>query len=179
MLIELFMTFFLIGSVSFGGGYAMIPLLQEQVVNRHGWMEQQHFIDVIAVSGMSPGPIATNMAILIGFKEEGLLGALIAMLGTVLPSIIMIIGVGSLFYKVHKNDRVKASFYGLRSTITGLIIYTAIMFAINNGMLSSISWFTFSQIVICLGSLSAFLFFRKHPVSVIIVSGLVCIALYG
>jgi chromate transporter len=116
---------------------------------------------------------------MIGYNEKGLLGALIAMLGTVLPSIIIIIGVGSLFYKIHKNDRVKASFYGLRSIITGLIIYTGIMFAINNGMLSSMSWFTFSQIVIFAGSLTAFLFFRKHPVSVIIVSGLVGIALYG
>jgi len=179
MLLDLFITFFMIGLVSFGGGYAMIPLIQDQVVNRHGWMELQHFSDIIAVAGMSPGPIATNIAVFIGYEKMGLLGAIIAMIGTILPSLIIILVLGRLFYKVRDNDLVKSSFYGLRAIITGLIIYTAIMFAETNGMLSSMSWYTWSQILIFLGSLSAFLFFHKHPVSILIISGLVGIALYG
>ncbi|WP_028611380.1 chromate transporter [Paenibacillus harenae] len=179
MLIDLFITFFMIGLVSFGGGYAMIPLIQEQVVNRHGWMEAQQFTDVIALTGMSPGPIATNIAIFIGYEQQGVLGAVIAMLGTILPSLLLILGVGMLFYKISEHPLVQSSFYGLRSVITGLIFYTAIMFAGNNGMFTPLSWYTWSQILIFAGSLIAFLVFRKHPVSVIVISGLVGIALYG
>ncbi|MBD2867226.1 chromate transporter [Paenibacillus arenilitoris] len=179
MLFELFVTFLMIGLVSFGGGYAMIPVIQEQVVERHGWMEAQQFSDVIAVAGMSPGPIATNIAIFIGYEQHGLIGALVAMFGTILPSLVLILGLGMLFYKISEHPLVKSSFYGLRSVVTGLIFYTAIMFAGNNGMLSSFSWFTWSQILIFAGSLVAFLVFRKHPVTVIAISGLVGIALYG
>lgn len=179
MLIELFITFFLIGLVSFGGGYAMIPLIQEQIVNQHGWMEQQHFIDTIAIASMAPGPIATNIAVLIGYDEHGLIGAIVATLGTIMPSVIIILILGRIFYKIKDNHLVTSSFYGLRAVITGLIIYTAYMFADTNGMLASMSWYTWSQIIIFLGSLAAFLFFRKHPVSVLIISALVGIAVYG
>ncbi|NIK75100.1 chromate transporter [Paenibacillus castaneae] len=179
MLIELFITFFLIGLVSFGGGYAMIPLIQEQIVNQHGWMDQQHFIDTIAIASMAPGPIATNIAVLIGYNEKGLLGAVIATMGTVLPSVIIILILGKIFYKIQDHSLVKSSFYGLRAIITGLIIYTAYMFADTNGMFASMSWYTWSQILIFAGSLAAFIVFHKHPVSVIILSALVGIAVYS
>ncbi|WP_373232551.1 chromate transporter [Cohnella sp.] len=179
MLIDLFVTFFMIGLVSFGGGYAMIPLIQEEVVNRHEWMNNQHFTDLIGVAGISPGPIASNIAILIGYQEAGIVGAIIASLGILLPSLIIVIAVGMFFFRVRQNKLMQSSFYGLRSIITGLIFYAAVMFALNSGLMSSLSWFTWSQILIFIASLCALLFFRKHPVSIIILSGLVGIALYG
>lgn len=179
MLLELFVTFFFIGVVSFGGGYAMVPIIQAEVVNRHGWMTNQEFTDVIAIAGMSPGPIATNSAIIIGSSEAGFLGAIVSAIGIVLPSMIFILVVGSLFYKIQKHALVKSAFYGLRPIIIGLIIFSAIIFAINNGLISSISWHTISLLGIFVASLAALMYFRIHPAYVIVLSGLVGIAIYS
>lgn len=178
MLMDLFLTFFVIGFVSFGGGYAMIPLIQEEVVARHQWMNAEQFADVIAVAGMSPGPIATNSAIFIGYQKEGVVGALVASVGMLLPSLILILAVGIVFAKVQQSKLVKSSFYGLRCVITGLIVYAAILFATGSGITTSFSWFALSQILIFLCSLIALIFYRKHPVVIILISGLVGIAIY-
>ncbi|MFD2670318.1 chromate transporter [Marinicrinis sediminis] len=179
MLWDLFITFFMIGFVSFGGGYAMIPLIQEEIVHNHGWMTAQEFTDVIAVAGMSPGPIATNTAIFIGYNQMGLTGAVLSALGMILPSLMIILAIGAIFYKIQKSMMVKSAFYGLRSIITGLIVYAAILFAVNNGLVSSISWHTFSLILIFGLSLLALLRYRIHPVYVIVMSGLVGVTVYG
>ena len=179
LLLELFTTFLLIGFVSFGGGYAMIPLIQEEVVNRHAWMTTQEFSDVIAVAGMSPGPIATNSAIFIGYGEAGVIGAMVAAAGMVIPSLLIILVVGMVFYKVQKSKLVKSAFYGLRPIITGLIMYAAFIFAVNNELISSLSWHSLSLIGIYLASLAALIYFRIHPAYVIILSGLVGIAVYA
>lgn len=179
MLWDLFLTFFKIGLVSFGGGYAMIPLIQEEVVVRHGWLTAQSFADVIAVAGMSPGPIATNSAIFIGYGQMGVPGAIVAAFGMVLPSLMIILAVGAVFYKLKDNMTIRSAFYGLRSIITGLIIYAAIVFAINNGLVATISWHTASLLIIFALSLLALIRYRIHPVYVILVSGLVGVTLYG
>lgn len=179
MLWDLFLTFFMIGFVSFGGGYAMIPLLQQEVVNRHQWMTFQTFTDVIAVAGMSPGPIATNSAIFIGYEQMGIMGAGISALAVILPSFIIILAVGAVFYKIRESTVVISAFYGLRSIVTGLIIYAAIIFATNNGLFSSLSWHSISLILIFALSLVALIRYRIHPVYVILLSGLVGAAFYG
>ena len=165
--------------VSFGGGYAMIPLIQEEVVERHGWMTAQAFTDVIAVAGMSPGPIAANSAIFIGYDQMGFWGALVSALGMILPSFLIILVIGTVFYKVQQSFVVKSAFYGLRSVVTGLIVYAAILFAMNNGLVSAISWHTISLWIIFGLSLLALIRFRIHPVYVILLSGLAGVALYG
>lgn len=169
----------MIGFVSFGGGYAMIPVIKEEVVYHHGWMSPQVFTDVIAVAGMSPGPIATNTSIFVGYQVAGLPGAIISAIGMTLPSLIIILVVASFFYKVYKNKLVKSAFYGLRPIITGLIFYAAITFAVENGLVSSFSWHTFSLLAIFAGSLFALIKLKTHPILVILVSGLVGIAFYG
>jgi chromate transporter len=179
ILLELFITFLLIGFVSFGGGYAMIPLIQEEVVNGHSWMTTQEFSDVIAVAGMSPGPIATNSSIFIGYSEAGIWGAVVSVAGMVIPSLVIILIVGMVFYKVQKSSSVKSAFYGLRPVITGLIIYAAFIFALNNDLFSSLSWHSLSLVGIYLASLAALIYFRIHPAYVILLSGLVGIAVYA
>ena len=179
ILLSLFLSFFMIGFVSFGGGYAMIPVIQAEAVNHHGWLTNTEFIDVIAIAGMAPGPIATNSAIVIGYNEAGLWGAIISAIGMVLPSMIILLLIGMVFYKIQQNHIVKSIFYGLRPIITGLIVYSALIFAFNNGMFSSLSWHTWSQIIIFIASLTALLYFRLHPVYVILLSGLVGIAVYA
>lgn len=179
MLLELFLTFLMIGFVSFGGGYAMIPLIQEEVVNQHHWMSIQEFANVIAVAGMSPGPIATNISIFIGYDQMGISGATVSVLGMILPSLIIILAIGTIFYKIHDNIVFKSAFYGLRSVVTGLIIYAALIFAINNGLLSEVSWHALSLVIIYAASLIALIYYHIHPVYVIILSGIVGVVIYG
>jgi chromate transporter len=175
---ELFLTFLMIGSFSFGGGYAIIPVIEHEVLS-HGWMTTQEFIDVIAIAGMSPGPVATNSAVLVGFNIAGIPGAIVSVLGMVLPSMIIILLIAGIFYKIHNHPLVFSAFYGLKPIITALIIYSSIRFALSNNMVHTISWHTISLFCIFAGALYALMKLKKHPIYVILMSGLVGIALYG
>lgn len=177
ILLKLFWTFLLIGSVSFGGGYAMIPVIEIEVSN-NGWMTTQEFTDVIAIAGMSPGPIATNSAIFVGYQTAGILGAIFSALGMALPSLIIVLVISSFFQKINHHKLVKSSFYGLRPVITGLIIYAAISFAISNNLVGSLSWHTFSSFVIYLVALLCLVYLKMHPLLVIFISGIVGIIIF-
>ncbi len=133
MMLELFLTFFKIGAVSFGGGYAMIPLVTEEVV-AHGWMTYEEVMNFIAVAESTPGPIAINMATFVG-SEQGatlgglgfrLLGACSATLGVVLPSFIIILLIATIIKGLIRFEGVKAFLNGIRPVAVGLIIGTAI-----------------------------------------------------
>lgn len=167
----------MIGFASFGGGYAMIPVIEVEVV-KHGWMSTQQFTDIIAVAGMSPGPIATNSAIIVGYKTAGLAGATASAVGMTLPSLLIILLVASFFYKFNQTKLVKSAFYGLRPIITGLIIYAAIRFAISNQVIGTMSWQTLSLMLIFAVSLLA-LRKRMHPILVIALSGLAGIVCFA
>ncbi|NLV89566.1 MAG: chromate transporter, partial [Tissierellia bacterium] len=88
-LIKLFISFFKIGAFSFGGGYAMLPLIKEEIIDVHGWLTNTEFIDIIAISEMTPGPIAINSATFLGYKVAGVLGSVVATIAVVLPSFIV------------------------------------------------------------------------------------------
>jgi chromate transporter len=179
MLWDLFFTFLMIGFVSFGGGYGMIPLIQDEAVHRHAWMTTEHFADVIAVAGMSPGPIAANSAIFIGYSQAGILGALVSAAGMVLPSFMIILIVAAFFYRIHQSKAVKSAFYGLRSIITGLIVYAALLFAVRSGMIAPLSWHMISLVLIYAASLIALIRFRLHPIFVIMISGVIGAVVYS
>src|SRR5690625_6219897 len=144
---QLFTTFFRVGLISFGGGYAMIPIIETEVVS-HGWMTVQEFTNIIATAGMSPGPMATNIAIFIGYQTAGILGAIVSALGMLLPSLIIILIISSFFNKANQNKYVQYAFYGLRPIVVGLIIYATIKFDIANHLIVSLSFQTFSSIII-------------------------------
>ncbi|AZV45355.1 chromate transporter [Peribacillus asahii] len=176
---ELFRTFFVIGFVSFGGGYAMIPVIEAEA-SQHGWMTTQQFTDVIAIAGMSPGPIATNSAILVGYSTAGIAGAIIATLGVLLPSIILVLVVATFFTKLQNYSIVQSIFYGLRPIVASLVIYAALSFALSNNLITiNVSWHTVSLLFIFGLSLVLLLKFRWHPIYIIILSGLVGVALYS
>lgn len=179
LLLDLFMTFFLIGFISFGGGYAIIPVIEMETVN-HGWMTTQEFTDIIAIAGMSPGPIATNSAILVGYSQAGILGAVVSTLGIVFPSFILIILIAVLFSKFYKNRMVEAAFYGLRPIVLGLIFYSAIKFAISNHVISlNLSWQSMFLFVVFGLSLFALIKLKWHPMFVILLSGGVGIVMFS
>jgi len=120
MLLELFFEFFKVGLFAIGGGLATIPFLTDMGL-RTGWFSQASLIDMIAVSESTPGPMGVNMATYVGFETAGILGALIATLGLVTPSIIVIVLIAKVLEKFRTNKYVDAAFYGLRPASTGLI----------------------------------------------------------
>ena len=124
ILFELFLTFFEIGALTFGGGYAMIPFVREQVL-AHGWLTEEELLNMIAVSESTPGPIAVNMATFVGANEAGVMGSIMATLGVVLPSFIIILIISSLLKNFLKYKGVKAFLMGVRPCVVSLILGTA------------------------------------------------------
>jgi chromate transporter len=179
VLMQLFKTFILIGFVSFGGGYAMIPVIEAEVA-KNEWMSTQQFIDIIGIAGMSPGPIASNSAILVGYSVAGIGGAVISGLGMLIPSFILVLIVATFFQKLNHYPITKSIFYGLRPIVTSLIIYAALKFALTNHMLSLyFTWHSFSLLIIFALSLLALWKFRLHPFFVILLSGISGIMIYS
>lgn len=122
----LFLEFFKVGLFTFGGGYAMIPLIKEVVLS-HGWMDEEHFIDMIGLSEVTPGPIAVNMATFIGNEQGGILGSVLATIGVVLPAFIIMLLISILLKKFMKNKYVQSSLKGIKSVAIALITSSAII----------------------------------------------------
>lgn len=120
LVLDLFVTFFTIGICTFGGGYAMLPFIQEEVI-RHGWLTQAEVVDFVAVSESTPGPFAINMATYVGIETAGPLGAVAATLGVVLPSFMIIIVVTKCYDRFRKAKAVNAALMGIRPIVIGLI----------------------------------------------------------
>lgn len=126
---DLFLVFFKIGAVSFGGGYGMISLLQDEVV-AHGWLTKEMLMNFIAVAESTPGPIAVNVATFVGSSQAGVLGALLATLGVVLPSFFIILVIAAIMHNLLKFKGVQAVLGGIRPSIVGLVLGTAITMAL-------------------------------------------------
>lgn len=124
---QLFYTFFLIGLFTFGGGYAMIPMIEDQIVGK-GWMTDAQLSDFIAISESTPGPFAINISTFVGSQTAGILGAVCSTLGVVLPSLIIIILVSIILSKFLKNRFVQGALNGVKPVILALITATAIIF---------------------------------------------------
>ncbi len=122
MLLKLFTTFFKIGLFSFGGGFAMIPLIQREVIERHKWINHKDFVDMLVLAQSTPGPIAVNTAVFVGYKTAGIAGAVAATLGTVLPSFIVILLLALFFAEVRENRYVDAAFRAMRPAVVALIV---------------------------------------------------------
>ena len=123
--LQLFFTFLQIGAFSFGGGYGMISLIREKVL-LYGWLTEEELLNMIAVSESTPGPIAVNIATFVGSTQGGIIGSLLAMLGVILPSFIIILIIAALIQNLLKYAGVKAFLGGVRPCVIGLILATAI-----------------------------------------------------
>ena len=124
--LKLFLTFLEIGAVSFGGGYAMIPLVRDKVIT-HGWLAESEFLNFLAVAESTPGPIAINMATFVGSTQGGFFGSLCATLGVVLPSFIIILLISAVAKNFLQKAGVRAFLRGVLPCVVGLIVSTALM----------------------------------------------------
>ncbi len=118
--LKLFLIFFKIGAFTFGGGYAMLPLIQQEVLSQ-GWMDLEQLVNFIAVSESTPGPLAVNLSTYIGAETGGLLGSFCATVGVVLPSFVIILLVAKFYQAFQTNTLVKGCMNGLRPTVVGMI----------------------------------------------------------
>lgn len=120
--LDLFWTFFKIGAFTFGGGYAMIPLIQREVVDNKKWISDDDILEIIAIAESTPGPIAINSATFIGYKVSGFFGSFFATLGVVLPSFVIILLISLVLKQFQSITAVKYAFYGVRAGVLALLI---------------------------------------------------------
>lgn len=171
--VTLFLTFFMIGAITFGGGYAMLPMVQEAVA-KQGWMTTAELIDFVAVSESTPGPFAVNIATFSGIAETGdLLGAACATLGVVLPSFIIILIVARIYDAFCSSKLVKGMMKGLKPAVVGLIgaaLFSMCQTVLFHGGLTS---FNDVKLYISLGIfavMSVLAFKKAHPILIVCLS---------
>ena len=121
-LLTMFGSFFKIGLFTFGGGYAMVPIIQREVIDRRGWVDRDEFIELLTLAQSAPGPIALNTSVFVGYKVRGYAGALAALLGVVVPAFTVILIVAIYFAQFRENVYVNAAFKGMRPAVVALIV---------------------------------------------------------
>ena len=171
-LIKIFLSFFKIGAFSFGGGYAMLPLIQREIVNSHKWITFKEFIDIIGISQMTPGPIAINSATFVGYKVNGILGSISATLGVVSFSFILVSIANHYIVKFKESYIMKAALAGMRPALIGLIISVFLS-------LGKESYKDIKSVVIGIIILGLLLTNKLHPILIIVISGVLGIVFYG
>lgn len=119
--LEAFSIFFKIGAFTIGGGYAMVPLIENEVVTRRNWISREDFIDLLAVAQSSPGILAVNIAVFIGYRLRGIRGSVVTALGTILPSFLIILAIALFFHNFKENAIVERIFKGIRPAVAALI----------------------------------------------------------
>jgi chromate transporter len=132
LLLQLLTTFFKIGLFSFGGGYAMIPLIEKEIVGKRAWVDKDEIVDVLAVAQSTPGAVAVNSATAIGYKIAGKKGALFSTVGVAVPSFVIIITIASFFSKIKDYKVVQNAFAGIGAAVVALIITAAVSVSKNS-----------------------------------------------
>ena len=153
--LQLFWSFLQIGALSFGGGYAAMPLIQEQIVTQHSWLSVSEFADLITISEMTPGPIAVNSATFVGIRVAGLPGALVATVGCILPSCILVTLIARLYLKYRDLHALQSVLSSLRPAVVAMIASAGVLILQNalwSGAvtLSGTNWVMAGIFVLCL-----------------------------
>lgn len=180
ILLHLFLTFLKIGAFTFGGGYAMLPLIQEEVL-KNNWASMEELINFVAVSESTPGPFAINMATYVGNVQGGILGALFATLGVVVPSFVIILVVAKFYEKFKTNRIVAGCMTGLKSAVIGLIAAALISMAKAVFVPNGFKDINITLIAVSLGIYAAMTFLtfkvKLHPIVIIGISAAIGIIL--
>ncbi|MDD7437480.1 MAG: chromate transporter [Bacteroidales bacterium] len=165
--LQLLLVYLKIGAVGFGGGYAMLSLIQEEVVERHSWLTIQEFTDIVAISQMTPGPIGINSATYIGYTVTGSVwGSVVATIAVMIPSFVYVLLISLSFAKIKDNPHFKAIFTGIRPAAVGLIGAAFLM------LLNRENFIDYTSVVLFL--IAFVLVVKKwlHPILVIILGGI-------
>lgn len=165
ILLQLFWSFFKVGLFSFGGGYGMLPLIQQEIILVQHWLTQEQFMDIVAISQITPGPIAVNSATFVGYRVAGTAGSAIATLGVVLPSFLVVTCLTVLIAKYGQLELGERILSGLRPVAVALIAYAAISLG-RTALVDLKSW------LIGIGVFLAVKFTKLHPILIIALSAL-------
>ena len=173
--LELFWSFLKIGLFSFGGGYAAMPLIQEQVVSSHSWLSMAEFTDLITISQMTPGPIAINSATFVGIKIAGIPGALVSTVGCILPSCIIVMLIAKLYLKYRSMSMLQGVLNSLRPAVVAMIasagisvLITAFWGSAELISLAGINWTLVIIFIVCVVLLRKF---KMNPILVMVLAG--------
>ena len=169
---NLFLIFFKVGLFSFGGGYAILPLMQHEVVDVNKWISFKEFMDIVAVSQITPGPISINLATHVGYRIGGVVGSTIATTSVVLPSIIIVSFIVIFLKRFSKLAVVQRIFKSLRVTIVGLILAAGIALFVKENFIDYKSYIIFASVLI------GGLVFKIGSITLIILSGVAGAILY-
>lgn len=181
LFLQLFYTFFKIGLFGFGGGYAMISMIQGEVVTRYQWLTTSEFTDIIALSQMTPGPIGINSATYVGYTAIvnagyshaiGVIGSVIATISVVLPSFILMIFISRFFLKYQKHPAVESVFRGLRPGVVGLLAAAALVL-MNGENFGNNSYQVIISSVLFAGTFIASYRYKINPILLIIIAGVI------
>lgn len=171
--LKLFFTFFKIGLFSFGGGYAMLPLIQTEVVDVNNWIGVSEFTDIVAISQVTPGPIAVNSATYIGYTvTNNVLGSACATLGVVFPSVIIMLLICNFFFKFKNNKYVENAFVGLRPVVVGLVL-SAMLLLINKE-----TFIDYKSIIFFVLAFFATYKYKVHPILLTLTAGVLGYFIY-
>lgn len=170
-LLKLFISFFKIGAFSFGGGYAMLPLIKREVIEVHNWMTGAEFIDVLAISEMTPGPFAVNSATFLGNKVAGLPGSIVATFAVILPSFIVMSLLIMFVKKFRDSPYLDWFFTGIRPIVMGLILAAAITVGMD-------AFIDLKSVILAVVAFYFVTFKELNPIVAIIISGVVGVILY-
>lgn len=171
LLIKLYLAFLKIGTFSFGGGYAMLPFIQKEIVEKNNWISMSEFTDIIGISQMTPGPVAINSATFVGYKINGVIGSVIATLGVVTTSFILVTVINKLLDKFKESKVIKAALLGMRPVLIALIIYAFID-------LAKEAYVDIKSIIITLIIGIILLSKKVHPILVIVIAAVLGLLFY-
>ncbi|GKX27808.1 chromate transporter [Vallitalea longa] len=185
MLARLFYEFFKIGLFTYGGGLAMLPLLQQKARD-FGWFTEEQFTDMIAISQSTPGAIAINMATFVGYEQGNIIGSLLSSIGLIIPGFVIIMIIAKFLKQFNEKPVVKSIFTGLRATVIGLILTAIVNIAtvsiFNLKLFKETNmirdFFDIKSIILFGVTLFAVLKFKKHPIYYIIAAGIIGIIIW-
>lgn len=163
----IFISFLKIGAFTFGGGYAMIPLIEAEMIQKRSWLNREEFINLLIMAQSIPGPIALNTAVFVGYKTRGWKGAFAALLGVVIPSFVIILLIATVFTDFKDNHYVAAAFKGMRPAVVALIAAPLI------GMSKGMSWW---KILLAVGAAAAIWLAGLSPIWFIFAGAVVGVA---
>lgn len=175
LLLQIFISFLKIGPVTFGGGYAMIPLIEKEVVTKRKWVETKDIADVFAVAESVPGAIAINSSTFIGYRLAGVRGAIAAMAGVLLPTFLIVVALSMFFLHVQDHPKAEAAFTGIRPAIVALIVYAGYKIGLT-AVLDK------TTLAVAAGTVGVLYVLKWHPVFMIIggaILGIVIVQLRG